>query len=103
MLFAHTIKLVIKDGFKQAGIINKVLSKVSTIVSHVHKSMHASEILESEKRLQNATVTHWNSELNIVQSILRVPEEKLNSLDTHHFTVYDCKTLKDLIKNSYSF
>ena len=72
--FAHTIKMVIKDGFKQAGIINKVLSKVSTIVSHVHKPIYASEILESEKPLQNATVTHWNSELNMVQSILRVLE-----------------------------
>ena len=34
--FAHTIQLIIKDGFKQAGTINKVLRKVSTIVSHVH-------------------------------------------------------------------
>ena len=73
--FANTIQLIIKDGFKQAGTINKVLRKVSTIVSHVHISIHASEIFESEKPLQNATVTHWNSQLNMIWSTLRVPEK----------------------------
>ena len=43
--FPNTIQQIIKDGFNQAGTINKVLSKVSTIASHVHKSIHASEIL----------------------------------------------------------
>lgn len=47
--FAHTLKLVIKDGFKEAASINKVLSKVSTIVSHVKKSTIATDILEGEK------------------------------------------------------
>ena len=42
--FAHTLQLVIKDGFKQAGNINNVISKVSTIVSHVKKSIHAAEV-----------------------------------------------------------
>ena len=42
--FAHTLQLVIKDGFKQAGNINKVISKVSSIVSHVKKSIHAAEV-----------------------------------------------------------
>ena len=39
--FAHVLQLVIKDGFKQASSINKVLSKVSTIVKHVRKSVKA--------------------------------------------------------------
>ena len=32
--FAHTLQLVIKDGFKQVGTIGKVLGKASAIVSH---------------------------------------------------------------------
>lgn len=47
--FAHTLQLVIKDGFKQAGSSNKVLSKVSALVSHVRRSIHAAEVLESER------------------------------------------------------
>ena len=100
--FPHTIQQIIKDGFNQAGTINKVLSKVSTIASHVHKSIHASEILESEKCHENATITCWNSQMNMVWSILIVPEEKLDCLDTHHLTVYDCKTLEDLIEISHT-
>lgn len=44
--FAHVLQLVIKDGFKQAASINKALYKASSIVSHVRKSIHSSEILE---------------------------------------------------------
>ena len=54
--FAYTLQLVIKDGFKQAGI-NKVLTKTSAIMMHVRKSIHASELLEREKHLQSANAT----------------------------------------------
>ena len=47
--FAQTLQHVIKDGFKQAGSINKVFSKVSVIVSHVKKSIHVAEVLESKR------------------------------------------------------
>ena len=47
--FAQTLQLVIKDSFKQAGSINKVLSKVSMIVSHVRKSIRVAEVLESKR------------------------------------------------------
>ncbi len=72
--FAHMLQLVIKDGFKQAGNITKVVSKCSTIVSHVKKSTHATELLESEKRLKSATTTRWNSQLHMIRSILRISE-----------------------------
>ena len=85
--FAHVLQLVIKDGFKQASSINKVLNKVSTIVKHVRKSVNASEVLESEKRLQAANVTRWNSQLKMIRSILRVSDEKLTSL-THKLLLY---------------
>ena len=96
--FAHVLQLVIKDGFKQASSINKVLSKVSAIVKHVRKSVNASEILESEKRLQATNATRWNSQLKMVRSVLRVPDEKLISLDTQTLTVYDRKVLEDLVE-----
>ena len=96
--FAHVLQLVIKDGFKDAPAITKVLSKVSTVVSHVRKSIHSSELLESEKRLQTANATRWNSQLTMIRSVLRISKEKLDSLDTHKLTVYDRKTLEDLIE-----
>ena len=85
-------------GFKQASNINKVLSKVSTIVKHVRKSVNASEILEPEKRLQTANVTRWNSQLKMIRSVLRVSDEKLTCLDTQTLTEYDRKILEDLVE-----
>ena len=70
--FAHTLQLVIKDGFKQAGNITKVLCKVSTIVSFSKKSTLAAEVLEAEKRLKTANATRWNSQLQTIRSVLRI-------------------------------
>uniref|UniRef100_A0A1X7UAS2 DUF659 domain-containing protein n=1 Tax=Amphimedon queenslandica TaxID=400682 RepID=A0A1X7UAS2_AMPQE len=55
--FAHTLQLVIKDGFKEIGAVSTVLEKVATIVSYVRRSQSATEIMEGETRLQlrNAT------------------------------------------------
>ncbi len=75
-----------------------MLSKVSTVVSHVRKSINSSELLESEKRVQTANVTRWNSQLTMIRSILRIPKEKLDSLDTIKLTVYDRKTMEDLVE-----
>ena len=102
--FAHTLQLVIKDGFKHVGSISKVLGKASAIVSHVKKSIHATEALESEKSLQKATVTRWNSQLTMIHSILRIPKEKLDMLGTSHkLTQYDWKVLQDLDENLTPF
>ena len=79
--FAHTLQLVVKDGLKSADQLTKVLRKTSTIVSFVRKSTHATDILEGEHRLQTAYATRWNSQLMMIRSVLRVPEEKLESLD----------------------
>ena len=76
--FAHTVRLIIKDGFKQVNSIAKVLKKASSIVSFVKKSKIAADLLESEKCLRSANATRWNSQLLMIRSILRIPEEKLN-------------------------
>ena len=96
--FAQALQLVIKDGFKQAPSINKVLSKASGIVSHVRKSTLSPEILESEKRLKATNVTRWNSQLSTIHSILRIPEEKHESFNTHHLTPYDWKIFEELVQ-----
>ncbi len=66
----------------------------SAIVSHVRNSIHATEVLESEKRLQTSTVTRLNSQLRMILSVLRIPEESLNSIDpAHKMTANDRKVI----------
>ena len=96
--FAHTLQLVIKDGLKEAGAIKKVLAKAANIVSHVRKSQVATELLESERRLQCQNATRWNSEVTSIKSILRVPEDKLRSRDSApQLSAYDRKILQDMV------
>lgn len=49
--FAHTLQLVMKDGLNNAGPVNKVLAKRASILAHVRRSTHASDILEEETSL----------------------------------------------------
>ena len=53
----HSLHLVVKDGLKSAGVLNKVISKASNIVSHIRRSTTASDLLEGESRVQAATST----------------------------------------------
>ena len=81
--YAHTLQLVVKDGFKEAGNnLKTIIAKASTVVRYVRQSLLATEILEGEKRLQTANATRWNSQLIMIRSILNIPEEKLNKLDS---------------------
>ena len=94
--FAHTVQLAVQDGLKNTGPqLNKVLAKAAKIVSFARKSTHATEILEDEKRLQAANATRWNSQLYSIKSILSVPSEKLDALDTVHLTQYERNCLID--------
>ena len=95
--FAHTLQLVVKDGLQEIGPVKTILSKVAIIVSHVHRSQYATEILEGERKLQQKNATRWNSELRSIKSILRVPDDKLQLLNTVHLTAYDRKILEDLV------
>ena len=71
-----------KDGLKEASQhLKTVISKTSNIVSHVWRSIHASEILDNENRLQDQNLTRWNSQLHMIKSVLKVPEEKQNSVE----------------------
>jgi len=81
---------------KQAGPITNVLGKVANIVSHVRQSLHASELIEDERRLQTANATRWNSQLTMVRSILRIPEAKLQELDCPQLNRYERNILDEL-------
>ena len=78
--FAHRLQLAVKDGLKDAGQLKAVISKVSSFVSFVRKSHHASELLEKCNKLQLANATRWNSQLKMIRSVLQVPDnmEKIN-------------------------
>ena len=89
--------MVIKYAFKEAHGIRKVLSKASSIVSYVRTSIHSSEFLETEKRLQTPNATRWNSQLTTIRSLMNFPLENLNSLKTQQYlTTYDRNILQDL-------
>ena len=75
--FAHKLQLVIKDGFKQASQIERIIRKCPKFVSHTKKSTIASEHLENEKALQPANTTRWNSRLKMLHSILSISSDKL--------------------------
>ena len=95
--FVHTLQLVVHDGFKQAGPqISKLVAKTSKIVSFARKSTLATDILEGEKCLQAANATRWNSQLRMIRSIVNVPSDKLDALDTVHLSQYERNSLRDL-------
>ncbi len=97
--FAHSLQLVIHDGFKSAGQVNKVLAKAGKLVSHVRHSIHASELLEGEKSLQPSNQTRWNSQLTMIRSILSIPESKLHALQAPQpLKSYDMNILADLVE-----
>ena len=97
--FAHTLQLVVKDGMKDIGLsLQKIIAKASNIVSHVKKSVHASEFLEYYKRVQAFNVTHWNSEVKMIRSVLSIPADKLDQLDTQKLTYHEGSLLTDLLE-----
>ena len=63
-----------------------------------HKSILASELLDGECRLQAANITRWYSLLKIIRSILKVPEDKLDSLAAPQVTLYDINIVIDLVE-----
>jgi hypothetical protein len=96
--YAHTLQLVVKDGLCDCSpSLKNIIAKASNIVSFVRKSVVASELLENEQRLQAANTTRWKSQLHMLKSILKVPESKLNNLDTKYkLSTYERKLLQEL-------
>ena len=87
------------DVLQKAGqLTTRVLRTASKIVAYVHKSVSGTEAIASEKRLQPAVATRWNSQLVIIKSVLNVEPEKLNTLDTVKLTAYERKTWASYVR-----
>ena len=96
--FAHTIQLVVKDGLKDAGQLNKVLGKVSNLVAHVRRSCVATKALEAENRLQACNATRWNSQIVMIKSVLNISDDKLAKVESlHQLSTHDRILLKDMV------
>ena len=96
--FAHTLQLVVRDGLNECGShLRQIITKASSIVNYIRKSVNASEFLEDQKRLQASNTTRWNSQFYMLNSILSVSEDKLNSLECSvKLTAYERKLLQEL-------
>ena len=70
-----------KDGLKDVGHLRTVIQKASSFVSHVRKSHKASEILEKFNKLQISNATRWNSQLTMLRSILKVPNDIMDKIE----------------------
>ena len=96
--YAHTLQLVIRDGLKESGQhLKGIIAKAASIVGSIRKSVHATEILESEKRVQAQNLTRWNSQIIMIRSLLNIPDSKFSELDLSvKLTTYEKKLLKEL-------
>ncbi|XP_076808523.1 zinc finger BED domain-containing protein 4-like [Clavelina lepadiformis] len=78
--FAHTQQLCIKDCLQHSEFAKsyggKQLGKVAKIVNSVRKSVKATSYLQRKKiTLRAQNVTRWNSQLIMLQSVLKDHEE----------------------------
>ena len=77
----HVIQLIVNDGLKHAQHFDRLLSKISRLVSHVRHSTVISDVFDGHCRLQQSNATRWNSSLNMVRSVLRVPDDVWKQID----------------------
>lgn len=77
--FAHSVQLVVQDGLSSIGIpgnkteaIDIALKKVGRIVKTLRRSTCARALLSDRGlHLETATPTRWNSQLRMIESVLR--------------------------------
>ena len=91
------VQLVVKDGLIYVPIIHKLLGKTSSIIRFVRNSVHATELLEEEGRLQAKVATRWNSEVKSVRSLLKVPAEKLQNVSCSQLNAYHRTVLQEFV------
>ena len=85
--------------WKSSDIIlfnTKAFFVVTESASNMIKSFLLSEFEEDAELLED--VTRWNSQLKIIRSVLRVPDERLISLDTQTLIVYNRKVMENLVE-----
>ena len=84
---------MIKDVcLKDALKINKVIAEASRSVAHTRKSTKATEISYNSIKLCVSNATRWNSQLQVMLSILRIPENVMDQ----HLSAYELKVIEEL-------
>lgn len=69
----HLLQLAIKDALKEHDNISRLLTKVGSLVTSVRKStLNTEECDRLGVRPSSACPTRWNSQLKMIQSLLRL-------------------------------
>jgi hypothetical protein len=104
---AHTLQLVVSDGLKEGmDKIKQLITRCKSLVSSIHKSCKATELLETEagRQIPAANATRWNSTLTMIGSIIKIETEHSGVLlraaevvgSTVRLTAKDLATLREL-------
>ena len=97
--FAHVLQLVVKDGMAKVGQINTIIKRCSSLVSFVHRSTVAADVLKDEIRLQADNTTRWNSQLKMIRSVLAVSDSVLSQLENApKLTTHEKNLLQDIVE-----
>ncbi len=106
---AHTLQLVVHDGLSEASQkIKQVLAKSEALVSSIHKSCKATELLEevASCKIPAPNSTRWNSKLSMISAIVKIEDEHEGALQRvcdalpskPSLTANDFATLRELEK-----
>lgn len=74
------------------------MEKADKTVTHVQKSINASDLLGSENKLQAKVATWRNSELLHIKLILHILKDKLLQLDIICLNTYEQNMLQNLVE-----
>ena len=100
--FAHILQLVVKDGIAKAGPISTVIKKCSKFVSFLRKSTIATDTLQDTIRIQGDNITRWNSQLQMIKSVLSISPDiflKLIEIDgAPKLNSHDKNLLQDIVE-----
>lgn len=102
----HLLQLAIKDTITKHNAINSIINKVGKVVKTVRKStLNTEEIDKLGVRPTTACATRWNSQLRMIESVLKMFEKdtlwqnRLTSItDDGKITCNDVLILKGLVR-----
>lgn len=109
---AHSLQLVVNDGLKEGtDKIKTLVGKCKKVVSSLHMSCKATELLEKEagRHIPAANSTRWNSTYAMLEAIVKIEESKPGLLSrvaaetgstcsTVRFTAMDHAVLAEMCK-----
>ena len=83
----------------KAGQISTVIKKCSNLVSFVHRSTIAADVLRGKTRLQADDVTRWNSQLKMIKSVLSISGGDLAQVqNAPKLTSHERNLLQDIVE-----